>query len=81
MKLKEYLEKEKITYEAFAKQINTSKQVIWSYVIGGVKPQLPMFVKIYTATKRQVGLKDWFTDREIQELEMELTTEVLTDKN
>lgn len=60
LKLKQYLEKHKITHSSFAERVGVSQATINRYVRGERSPSKKTIVKIRDATKGFVKVTDWY---------------------
>lgn len=59
MKIKEYMEKEKLSHRAFAKKIGVSPATVFHFLSGRTKSlSFPVIQKIVTGTKGQVSFDD-----------------------
>ena len=60
LKLKQYLEKHKITHAAFAERVGVSQATVNRYVSGDRSPSKRTILRIKEATKGFVKERDWF---------------------
>lgn len=60
LKLKQYLEKHKITHAAFAEIVGVSQATVNRYVSGERSPSKKMILRIKEATKGFVKVTDWY---------------------
>lgn len=58
-KLAEYLEKNKVSMAALAKDIGVTRQHIWILAAGKVEPRVGLAVKIQKATNGAVSVESW----------------------
>lgn len=59
MKLRDWLQSNRITYEAFAAKIGADKSQVWRWANDERVPTLPQAAEIRAATDGAVTLEDW----------------------